>query len=85
MFGRWCNALILEEYIKYKVFKLSESKNLAKHYLFSNTSILYRPLWTYSLDKNISNASVYFYSLSDQPICNTLNKQCSENFFNNIN
>ncbi len=83
--GRWCNALILEEYIKYKIFELSDTKNHSKHYLFSNTSILFRPLWTYSLDKNISKASVYFYSLSDQPICNFSNKRFSEAIFKNIN
>jgi polysaccharide biosynthesis PFTS motif protein len=63
--GRWQNALLLNEYIKAKVVKLSNSTNLAHEYLFNQSNEnLYRPLWTYEAEERGSGITYYFYSIN---------------------
>jgi polysaccharide biosynthesis PFTS motif protein len=60
--GRWWHALLLNQSaISAQVRFLSESK-LACEYLFHNSGWIYRPLWTYEVEKKTSKITFYFYS-----------------------
>ena len=84
LIGKWWNSLIYLEKIKYLIFKFSDNESIAKQYFFSNSSILFRPLWTYVLKDKSSSASIFFYSLSDDPLC-PINNTSNFKYFNNIN
>jgi polysaccharide biosynthesis PFTS motif protein len=60
--GRWWNGLMLSEGVKAKLIQLSESKYLAKEYLFNISGVVYRPLWTYAASEKGSLVTLYFYS-----------------------
>ncbi|EMI64598.1 polysaccharide biosynthesis PFTS motif protein [Leptospira noguchii] len=64
--GRWWNALLLHESSKRMLVRCSESKYLAREYLFHNSNWIYRPLWTYEAEEKGSKISFYFYSTNSQ-------------------
>lgn len=61
--GRWWHALLLNEVTKAIILKLQPKENLASDYLFNNSSLVYRPLWTYEAEKLGSRVLFYFYSI----------------------
>lgn len=60
--GYWCNVLLLNQAPLAKRAQLAKDKTLAIEYMFHNTGFLYRPLWTYEVEKKGSNVNMYFYS-----------------------
>jgi len=83
--GKWWNAIILKDKFTYLIFKYADDIMLSNDYLFSNSSINYRPLWTYVLESRNKNIIMYFYSVSDQPLCPSLNTSTFNINFPNIN
>ena len=59
---RWWSSLLLSEAIYAQVFKLISKEVISNEYLFSNSSWIYRPLWTYEAEKKGSKIILYFYS-----------------------
>lgn len=62
LIGRWWNVLMFSEGVKLKLACLSEKKSVASKYFFSNTNPIYRPLWTYEMEKKGSEIVFFFYS-----------------------
>ena len=62
--GRWVNALLYPEAISRKIIELAESNKLAADYLFSISSAIYRPLWTYAAERKGSQITLYNYAAS---------------------
>ncbi len=60
--GRWWHALLLKEASLSTLVRMQSSQQLARDYLFHNSSWIYRPLWTYEAAKKGSRITFYFYS-----------------------
>ena len=60
--GRWWHPIMLSEASQSALIRIHKIDNLAKDYLFHNSSWIYRPLWTYDAEKKGSRISFYFYS-----------------------
>jgi polysaccharide biosynthesis PFTS motif protein len=60
--GRWWSALLLSDVIYAQLFKIIPKEAISNEYLFSNSSWIYRPLWTYEAEKFGSKIILYFYS-----------------------
>jgi len=60
--GRWWHALILNQAALSKQARCLQPVFLADEYLFHNSGWIYRPLWTYDLEKAGSVITFYFYS-----------------------
>ena len=60
--GRWWHALILNQAALSKQARSLQLEFLADEYLFHNSGWIYRPLWTYDLEKAGSVITSYFYS-----------------------
>ena len=59
-------SFLLEERIKAIKVSIAKKSNLAKDYLFNNSSAVYRPLWTYVAKHAGSRVLFYFYSVNDE-------------------
>lgn len=60
--GRWWHAVLLNQAAISAQVRLTKSSNLARQYLFHNSTWLYRPIWTYELPQKASECLLYFYS-----------------------
>lgn len=60
--GRWWHAVLLSEASKAALMRMHQSDQLARDYLFHNSSWIYRPLWTYEAEAKGSRIILYFYS-----------------------
>lgn len=60
--GRWWNTLLLSDALCSQLFKIIPKENISNEYLFNNSSLIYRPLWTYEAEKYGSKIILYFYS-----------------------
>ena len=60
--GRWWSTILLSDAIYAQLYKIIPKETLPIEYLFSNSSWLYRPLWTYEAEKYGSKVILYFYS-----------------------
>lgn len=65
--GRSSLALMLAEAIKAKATRLCPPDQFATEYLFHASGAIYRPMWTYEVERHGANVSLYFYSTYDQP------------------
>jgi polysaccharide biosynthesis PFTS motif protein len=65
--GRWHWALMLGEAANAKATRLAPPGSLAAEYLFHASRTIYRPLWTYEVEKAGAKVAVYFYSTTVQP------------------
>jgi polysaccharide biosynthesis PFTS motif protein len=65
--GRWYWALMLGEAAKAKATRLVPKNLLASEYLFHVSRTIYRPMWTYDVEKAGAAVAVYFYSTYVQP------------------
>tara|TARA_B100000767_G_C19759321_1_gene534421 strand:- start:732 stop:2252 length:1521 start_codon:yes stop_codon:yes gene_type:complete len=54
-------GVLLSEMVKLIRVKLADKNQLAKDYIFHNSGILYRPLWTYEAEVKKSRIILYFY------------------------
>jgi polysaccharide biosynthesis PFTS motif protein len=62
LFGRWVNGFILNQGVMLIHASCLNPKKLAREYLFHNSGWIYRPLWTYPLERLGSKITFYFYS-----------------------
>jgi polysaccharide biosynthesis PFTS motif protein len=62
MRGRWWHAILLRESALVIQAQLLPAESLAREYLFHNSNVIYRPLWTYEAELRGSTISFYFYS-----------------------
>jgi len=62
LFGRYQYGILFNEFIRLKLLKLAKKQDLAKDYLFHNTGLVYRPLWSYEAERKGSRVLFYFYS-----------------------
>ncbi len=60
--GRWWHAFILNQAALSGKARLVPRKNLAREYMFHNSSWFCRPLWTYDVASRGSEVTLYFYS-----------------------
>ena len=60
--GRWWHAFILNQAALSGKARLLPRKNLAREYMFHNSSWFCRPLWTYDVASSGSEVTLYFYS-----------------------
>ena len=63
-----CSYTILLKEILLKYIFLNDQKSKISHYFFSNSTSLYRPLWTYYINKKKSKYYFYFYSIASLPV-----------------
>lgn len=61
-FGFWWNCILLNESILSKLVSIASKDEIANTYVFSNSSWIYRPLWTYEAEIKGSEIILYFYS-----------------------
>ncbi len=66
LLGKTTAAVLLNQHIKFLLIKLANKENLAKDYLFHNSGLFYRPLWTYEAEVKDSRVIFYFYSTNDK-------------------
>lgn len=65
--GRWWYALLLAEASAAAIARFHRPDDLAREYLFHNSSWVYRPLWTYEAERHGSRITFYFYSTNVEP------------------
>ena len=61
LMGDFTHAILLKEYPLLYLAQKSKKKDLAKKYLFHNSTI-FRPLWTYEAEKKDAEIIFYYYS-----------------------
>jgi polysaccharide biosynthesis PFTS motif protein len=62
--GEFAHSILIFESFKNKTYDCIPKHNLAKEYLFSLSIHLYRPMWTYTAEKNGSQITLYGYASS---------------------
>jgi polysaccharide biosynthesis PFTS motif protein len=62
LLGRWYEALLFEEVFKSKVVSINNFFNYSGYFLFPFSNNIYRPLWTYEVEKKGAKVICYFYS-----------------------
>lgn len=67
LMGRSSLALMLAEAAKTKAVSLCHPEQLAVEYWFHASGAIYRPMWTYEVERLGANVCLYFYSTYDQP------------------
>lgn len=60
--------LLMEELLYFKYYSYLSSKKNNIKYFFHNTSLEYKPFWTYDHDKYSNNIFIYFYSSNMEDI-----------------
>lgn len=59
---RWWHPLLLNQSALSAQVRFTSPDYLAKEYLFHNSSLIYRPLWTYDAEQLGATVTFYFYS-----------------------
>jgi len=62
IFYRPVSGFFLGEMLKLKRVELACGSDLAEDYLFNNSDMIYRPIWTYLAESRGSRVFLYFYS-----------------------
>lgn len=60
------NGFFLTEILKTKRIYLADCGDLARDYLFHNSTPFYRPIWTYLAEEKSSRVLFYFYSTNNE-------------------
>lgn len=60
--GRWWHAVLLNQAALAAQARILPVDLLAREYLFHNSGWLFRPLWTYEVERRGSTITLYFYS-----------------------
>jgi len=66
--GQWVHAIMLNESVKAAQARFQQPGRLAREYLFHNSGCVYRPLWTYEVERHGSEVALYFYSANCEPL-----------------
>jgi len=61
---KWYKCLMFREYLLFIISKLHDKKNVASIYLFSQASYIYKPLWTYEIEKKGKEVVMYCFACS---------------------
>jgi len=77
--GRWWHTIILNQAASAAQARIVSSDSLANDYFFHNSTWIYRPLWTYEIEKAGSQVHFYFYSTNIQSF-NANSKCMSANY-----
>lgn len=64
--GRWCKALLLSEAVKAKAVQLAPPERVAREYWFHFSGNVFRPMWTYEVERQGASVALYFYSTCAQ-------------------
>ena len=64
--GNWWHALLLKEAALTVQARYAPKYRLGKEYYFNNSSHVYRPLWTYEVEKYGARIFFYFYSTHNE-------------------
>lgn len=70
--GRWWNIIMIPEAAYSAKARFLNYDMLAKEYLFSNSNITYRPLWTYEAEAKGAKIILYFYSTNCEKLVSNL-------------
>lgn len=62
--GKFSYSLLLYEAFENKIYNEIPKNNLANEYFFSISSVIYRPLWTYSVENLGSEVTLFGYASS---------------------
>jgi polysaccharide biosynthesis PFTS motif protein len=65
--GRWWHAVMLSHSAVAAQARHVPSAMLAKTYMFNNSGWIYRPLWTYEVERRGCDVVMYFYSTNSEP------------------
>jgi polysaccharide biosynthesis PFTS motif protein len=65
--GRWGHAMLLSHAAVAAQARVVPADTLAKVYMFHNSGWIYRPLWTYEVERKGSDVVMYFYSTNCEP------------------
>ena len=65
LMGDFSHAILLKEYPLIYLVQKSKKENLAKKYLFHNSTSIFRPLWTYEVEKRGAEVIFYYYSTNN--------------------
>lgn len=57
-------AIMVKEYLLFKVFEIQDKSKISDIYLFSQAAYIYKPLWTYAVEKKGSAIEMYYYACS---------------------
>ncbi len=60
--GHWWHGILLTESTKAAMIRFQVIDKLAKDYVFHNSVTIYRPLWTYEIEKKGLRITSYFYA-----------------------
>ena len=66
--GRWWHALLLGEGATAALVRMQPASNLAQEYLFTQSRICDRPLYTYEAEQRGAQITFYFYSTNSERI-----------------
>ena len=72
LFFRPSYGFLIKDVLKLKRVNLANDADLARDYLFHNSSPYYRPIWTYAAERKGSRVLFYVYSVNDEN-CKTKN------------
>lgn len=64
--GHWWHGILLAESSKAAMIRFQIIDKLAKDYVFHNSVTIYRPLWTYEIEKKGLRITSYFYSTNNE-------------------
>ena len=65
--GRWWHALMLGDAATAALVRMQVQERLGQEYLFTQSRICDRPLYTYQLEQRGARISFYFYSTNSEP------------------
>ena len=68
MRGRWWHALFIREAATAALVRMQADRNLAHEYLFTQSRVCDRPLYTYEAEQRGAKVTFYFYSTNSEPI-----------------
>lgn len=64
--GRWWHALMLNQAALTAQVRMQDTERLAVEYLFHSSGWIYRPLWTYEVQRRGALITLYFYSTNNE-------------------
>jgi len=83
--GRWWHGIILNEASNASMIRRHAPADLARDYLFHNSTWIFRPLWTYEAEKRGSRITYYFYSTNCESFKTPDGYPLQENFWQAMN
>jgi polysaccharide biosynthesis PFTS motif protein len=68
LIGRWWYAVLLSETVDAKIVSKLSGNQDGNLFFFDQARFIYRPIWTYSVEKMNGNVILYFYSTNNEYI-----------------